>query len=78
MLVEVRDDGPGFSHNALCRGAEPFYSEKKSSEHFGLGLNVSNTLCGLHGGWLSLANVEGVGACVTAEFGISCQMCSGD
>lgn len=78
LLVEVRDDGPGFSHNALCRGAEPFYSEKKSSEHFGLGLNVSNTLCGLHGGWLSLTNVEGAGACVTAVFGISCQMCSGD
>ena len=72
LVLRVIDDGPGFSPEALHRGCDPFYSENKSAEHFGLGLNVSSVLCGLHGGALSLANDTGGpygGASVTATFG---------
>ena len=50
LTVVVTDDGPGFTPEALRRGCDPFFSENKSAEHFGLGLNVSSILCGLHGG----------------------------
>lgn len=73
LIVRVVDDGHGFSPEALRRGCDPFYSENKSAEHFGLGLNVSSVLCGLHGGALTLANDEGNpygGASVTATFAV--------
>lgn len=71
LTVCVIDDGPGFSPEALHRGCDPFYSEHKSAEHFGLGLNVSSILCELHGGALALGNDDGGsygGASVTATF----------
>ena len=39
-------------------GLRPFYSENKSAEHFGLGLNHSHILCGLHGGCIDLSNAS--------------------
>ena len=70
LVLRVSDDGPGFTPEALRRGCDPFFSENKSAEHFGLGLNVSSILCGLHGGALDLANGEMGGACVTATFDV--------
>lgn len=70
LRVSVSDDGPGFTPEALRRGCDPFFSENKSAEHFGLGLNVSSILCGLHGGALDLANRDMGGARVTATFGV--------
>ena len=73
LCVRVIDDGPGFSPEALHRGCDPFYSENKSAEHFGLGLNVSSILCELHGGALTLgndANGPYGGASVTATFAV--------
>lgn len=71
LAVCVRDDGPGFSPEALRRGCDPFFSESKSAEHFGLGLNVSQVLCGLHGGSLELGTAPGGGALVRARFDAS-------
>lgn len=68
--VCVTDDGDGFTPEALRRGCDPFYSENKSAEHFGLGLNISHILCGLHGGSLDLSNAEQGGARVCAHFEI--------
>lgn len=70
LVLCVADDGPGFTPEALRRGCDPFFSENKSAEHFGLGLNVSSVLCGLHDGALELSNRDAGGACVTATFGI--------
>ena len=70
LVLRVADDGPGFTPEALRRGCDPFFSENKSAEHFGLGLNVSSVLCGLHDGALELSNRDAGGACVTATFGI--------
>lgn len=71
LTVCVEDDGPGFSPEALRRGCDPFFSESKSAEHFGLGLNVSQVLCGLHGGSLELGEAPGGGAQVRASFAAS-------
>ena len=70
LTVVVTDDGPGFTPEALRRGCDPFFSENKSAEHFGLGLNVSSVLCGLHGGRIALANAESGGARVIATFDV--------
>ncbi len=70
LTLVVTDDGPGFTPEALKRGCDPFYSENKSAEHFGLGLNVSSILCALHGGQITLANAEAGGARVIATFDV--------
>lgn len=68
--VRVTDDGAGFSAEALRRGCEPFYSEAKSSEHFGMGLNIACVLARLHGGDVVLTNLcePERGACVHVRF----------
>lgn len=73
LIVRVRDDGDGFSPEALHRACDAFYSENKSAEHFGLGLNVSSVLAELHGGDIELANGPCGGACVTATFECGCK-----
>ncbi len=70
LALVVTDDGPGFTPEALHRGCDPFFSENKSAEHFGLGLNVSSVLCGLHGGEIALTNAETGGAHVIATFDV--------
>ena len=70
LALVVTDDGPGFTPEALHRGCDPFFSENKSAEHFGLGLNVSSVLCGLHGGKIALTNAETGGARVIATFDV--------
>lgn len=70
LALVVTDDGPGFTPEALHRGCDPFFSENKSAEHFGLGLNVSSVLCGLHGGRIALANAESGGARAIATFDV--------
>lgn len=70
LELVVTDDGCGFTAEALHHGCDPFYSEAKSAEHFGLGLNIARTLARLHGGAVELGNLEGSGACVTATFAV--------
>lgn len=70
LTLVVTDDGPGFTPEALHRGCDPFFSEDKSAGHFGLGLNVSRVLCGLHGGEIALTNAETGGARVIATFDV--------
>lgn len=70
LTLVVTDDGPGFTPEALHRGCDPFFSENKSAEHFGLGLNVSSVLCGLHGGEIALTNAETGGTRVIATFDV--------
>lgn len=77
IMLDVTDDGSGFSENALKKAAEPYYHEKKkepcqkeksvSEDHFGLGLYICKTLCRQHGGDLKISNGES-GAKVTAFF----------
>lgn len=70
LELVVEDDGPGFTPEALRYGCNPFFSEQKSAAHFGLGLNIAQTLAGLHGGALALGNRPNGGARVIATFAV--------
>ena len=71
FTAAVRDDGPGFSAEALAKAANPFYKGRESTgEHLGLGLNICDILTRRHGGSLTLSNHPGGGAVVTARFGM--------
>lgn len=58
LYLYVKDDGKGFTKEALENGSRPYFST--SEEHFGLGLTICQTLCKKHGGNLELMNsIEG-------------------
>lgn len=67
LILTVRDDGCGFSEDALKRCTEPFFRGKSGgSEHFGLGLYICRVICGKCGGSVVPANENG--GKITAEF----------
>jgi len=70
VCLEVSDDGPGFSQEALARGAEAFFRSDTSKEdgHMGLGLYICSLLCERCGGELRLSNPPDGGGCVEAVF----------
>lgn len=62
LLVEISDDGPGFSEKTLKHGKEQFFMEddSRSSEgHHGLGLYIADRIIRNAGGDLVLSNVTG-------------------
>lgn len=61
-VVEVTDNGPGFSPEALARGQEPFFTTRHGGT--GLGLAIVAKLAQDHGGSLQLANAGQGGAVV--------------
>lgn len=66
LYLYVKDDGPGFSKETRERAIRPYFTTDK--EHFGMGLTISKTLCGKHGGDLELTNSINGGAIVCAIF----------
>ncbi|MEM8848898.1 MAG: PAS-domain containing protein [Pseudomonadota bacterium] len=61
--IEVADTGPGFSAQALEKGAEPFFTEK-GEDGTGLGLSMVYDVVKLAGGRTRLANGPDGGAVV--------------
>lgn len=67
----VKDDGPGFSDQALRSGVDTYFSEEQDSmEHFGIGLSVCKILCENHGGCLTLSNSIKQGAISAATLSV--------
>lgn len=67
LIIEVQDDGPGFSGQAIQKAKEPYFTESgKKEKHFGIGLYICDLLCSAHGGGISLANGMN-GAVITAK-----------
>ncbi|WP_037024452.1 sensor histidine kinase [Pseudomonas saudiphocaensis] len=56
VLLTLRDNGPGFSEEALQRSREPFFTTKTSTQGLGLGLAICDTLTRALDGELSIAN----------------------
>lgn len=54
--LHLRDNGPGFSPEALQRAREPFFTTKTSAQGLGLGLAICDSLMRALGGELLLAN----------------------
>ena len=63
----LRDNGPGFSEQALAHAREPFFTTKTSTQGLGLGLAICETLMHALGGQLLLANHPDGGALVTLQ-----------
>jgi two-component system C4-dicarboxylate transport sensor histidine kinase DctB len=61
----IRDNGPGFSQEALSRAREPFFTTKTRTQGLGLGLAICDTLMRALGGELSFANHPEGGAVLT-------------
>lgn len=67
-VFTVRDQGPGFSPEALARATEPFWQQEAARSeggHHGLGLAIAAETARRHGGTLRLANAPEGGALVT-------------
>lgn len=61
--VQVQDNGPGFSAQALKKNAPPLYTTKEGG--LGVGLSISRQIAQQHHGRLSLSNAPENGALVT-------------
>ncbi|MBB3102592.1 two-component system C4-dicarboxylate transport sensor histidine kinase DctB [Azomonas macrocytogenes] len=55
-VLTIRDNGPGFTHEALERAREPFFTTKARAEGLGLGLAICDSLVRGFGAKLGIAN----------------------
>ena len=64
LLLNVVDDGAGFTARDLSNAMKPFYKAENeiNNEHFGMGLNICKMLCEKHGGYLQISNENGAKA----------------
>ncbi|WP_295476136.1 ATP-binding protein [uncultured Pseudomonas sp.] len=65
VSLYIRDNGPGFSQEALARAREPFFTTKTRTQGLGLGLAICDTLMHALGGELQFANHPSGGALIT-------------
>ncbi len=72
LMVQIKDDGSGFSNRALLSASDAYFREESKDAagrgHFGLGLTIARILCERHGGSLTVVNSVKNGAIVTAVF----------
>ena len=59
--IVIRDTGPGLSRDALGQCFDPFFSGREAGRGLGLGLAKAERIAVLHGGSLSLRNIESGG-----------------
>jgi signal transduction histidine kinase len=59
VVVEVVDDGPGISREALVHVFEPFYTTKEVGAGSGLGLDIVRRVVAGHGGEISVQSEPG-------------------
>lgn len=65
VSLTIRDNGPGFTNEAMVRAREPFFTTKTRTQGLGLGLAICDTLMRALGGELLLANHPTGGALLT-------------
>lgn len=75
IVVEVRDDGPGFAPDVLVKLGEPYVTSRPGAEsmrsgHVGMGLGffIAKTLLERTGATVDFRNGRGVGAVITARW----------
>ena len=65
VRVRVSDTGPGIAEEELGRVFNPFFTTKANG--LGLGLSISQTIVGEHGGFLSVVSQVGKGTTFTLD-----------
>jgi len=68
VIVEIMDNGVGISPKDLPHVMEPFYSTKKDSGNFGLGLSFCYNVMQKHQGFIEVESVLNEGTTVTLFF----------
>ena len=75
VMVEVRDDGPGFAPEVLSRLGQPYVTSRPAGEgsrsgHTGMGLGffIAKTLLERTGATVTVGNAKGGGAAVSARW----------
>lgn len=68
-ILEIADEGRGFSGEALRRWNEPFFSEREGG--MGLGLTLADEVMQGHGGSIEVANEPGGGARVRCRIALT-------
>ncbi len=75
LMIEVRDDGPGFSPEVIARLGEPYVTTRSQGEnsrthHHGMGLGffIAKTLLERTGAHVEFRNAKGGGALVSARW----------
>lgn len=57
LIIQIQDDGEGFTKEGLKYGTVAFFTENKSKgKNMGLGLNIAKELCEKHMGTINLSN----------------------
>jgi two-component system sensor histidine kinase RegB len=75
LIIEVRDDGPGFSADVIGKLGQPYITtrsqgENSRSSHLGMGLGffIAKTLLERTGALVEFRNAKRGGACITARW----------
>jgi signal transduction histidine kinase len=68
VIVEIMDNGVGISPEDLPHVMEPFYTTKKESGNFGLGLSFCYNVMQKHEGFIEVESVLNEGTTVTLFF----------
>jgi two-component system sensor histidine kinase RegB len=75
LVIEVRDDGPGFSPDVISKLGQPYvttrsHGENSRSSHMGMGLGffIAKTLLERTGGEVEFRNAKRGGACITVRW----------
>lgn len=71
VYLSIRDNGPGFTRQALEHAREPFFTTKTRTQGLGLGLAICDSLMRTLGGELLLANHPEGGAVLTLKMRVA-------
>lgn len=71
VYLSIRDNGPGFTRQALEHAIEPFFTTKTRTQGLGLGLAICDSLMRTLGGELLLANHPEGGAVLTLKMRVA-------
>ena len=67
LVLEVEDDGPGFTDEVKARMFDPFFTTKEVGQGTGLGLSICYGIVREHQGYITAEHAAGGGALVRVE-----------